>query len=111
LDADAARLERRALGAEIGCAAAVGIERNRRQPLREQLARLVQLAGEAGGRVRVDVDEAGRNGEPPASMTRAAGALPSRPMSAMRLPRMPRSIASHGLPLPSRIRPLRIRMS
>ena len=53
----------------------------------------------------------GETVSPRASITRAAAALPSRPMSTMRPPRMPRSAASHGLPLPSRTRPLRMSTS
>ena len=48
---------------------------------------------------------------PVASMTRVAAASPRRPMSTIRPPRMPMSAASHGLPLPSRTRPFRIRTS
>src|SRR5436190_20358352 len=42
---------------------------------------------------------------PFASMTRAAAALPRRPMSTIRPARIPMSAESHGLPLPSMTRP------
>ena len=53
----------------------------------------------------------GETVRPRASITRAAAAFPSRPMSTIRPPRMPMSVAIQGLPLPSRTRPLRISTS
>ena len=63
VDADAALLEARALRPQVHGAAAIGVDRHGRDPLREQLARFPEAALETLRRVRVHVDEAGRDRE------------------------------------------------
>ena len=64
VDADAALLESGPLGSQVGRAAAVRVQRNGRQALREELPAVLQTATQALRRVRVDVDEPGRDGQP-----------------------------------------------
>ncbi len=59
--ADAALLEACALRAQIRRAAAVRVQRDRRDALREQLTALLQGSFETLGRVRMHVDETGRH--------------------------------------------------
>jgi len=61
--ADAALFVPGALRTEIGRPGAVRIERDRREALRDQLPRLFQVAGQSSRRVRVHVDETGRDGQ------------------------------------------------
>ena len=69
----------------------------------------IDRQGEVG--MRLDVDEARRDGEPAASMILAAGAGELRPIAAMR-PSCDGEVAGDaGAPLPSKSVPPRIRMS
>ena len=61
--------------------------------------------------MRVDIDEAGGNVFPKASMTRAAVASFKTPTTTMRPFRTPTSAGNQGLPVPSSTRPLRMSRS
>ena len=111
VDADSARLETRTLGAQVGRAAAVRVQCDRGDALCNQLSSFLERALEPLRRMRVDVDESWGDRQAARVDHPRRGRVPSRPMSTIRPPRMPMSVALQGLPLPSRTRPLRISKS
>ena len=63
VDADPSLFVSSSLGAQIDRSAAIWIDRDRRNALRQQLAGVLESAGEAVGRVRVHVDESRRDNQ------------------------------------------------
>ncbi len=63
VDADAALFVSDALSAQIDRPAAVGVERDGRNALGDQLLCVLEASGQPGGRVRVHVDEPGTDGQ------------------------------------------------
>ncbi len=79
VDADAPGFERLALRHEIGRAAAIRVDEDRRDALRQQRHRRVQRARQALGRVRVHVDESWRDNQPRRVDRRVRAVAPFEP--------------------------------